>query len=109
MDNMKKETAEEQIKFNDTQTVPLAYHEMCMTRNHKTVLRLLLCWAVSVVAAVAIAVGVFAYMWLQYDYVSTTEYAGVYNITDSEGNVISSDLSPEDVIRIMEELNNGNN
>ncbi len=102
MDN-KKQGMELPIQYSETQTVPLAYHEMCMTRNHRTVLRLLICWAVSVVAAV----GIFAYMWLQYDYVTTEEYSGVYNITDSEGNVVSSDLSPEDVIRIMEVLGNG--
>src|SRR5690625_4421504 len=78
-DNMdsKKPTGENRVKFDDTQTVPLAYHEMCMTRNHKTVLRLFICWALSVV----LVVGIFAYMWLQYDYVSSTEYSGVYNIT----------------------------
>lgn len=89
--------------FGDEHTVPLAYHEMCMTRNHRVVLRLLLAWAVSVVCVVLI----FAYMWLQYDYVSTTEYEGVYNVTDSEGNVISSDLSPEDIIEIVEALDFG--
>src|SRR5699024_10994671 len=105
-DNMdsKKPTGENRVKFDDTQTVRLAYHEMCMTRNHKTVLRLLICWAGSVV----LVVGIFEYMWPQYDYVSSTEYSGVYNITDSQGNVVSSDLTPEDVIRIMEDLSNGN-
>lgn len=89
--------------FDDTKTVPLAYHEMCMTRNAKTIFRIAVCWVVSLIAAI----GIFAYMWLQYDYISTEEYSGVYNITDSEGNVITSDITPEDVIRILKELNNG--
>ena len=28
-------------------------------------------------------------------------------MVDSEGNVVSSDLEPDDVLRILEELNNG--
>lgn len=96
------------------QTVPLAYHEMCMQRaetkderNRRTFKQLIIGWAISVPLAIAIAVGIFAYMWLQYDYVSTTEYSGVYNLTDSEGNVISSDLTPADIIEIMEGFESG--
>lgn len=84
-------------------TVPLTYHEMCMTRNYKTVRHLVICWAISVVLVVL----AFVFLWLQYDYVTTTEYSGVYNITDSEGNVITSDITPEDVIRILEVLGDG--
>ena len=58
-------------------------------------------WAVSLI----LTVFMFVWLWCQYDYESVTEYSGVYNITDSEGNVITSDLTPEDVIRIMETLN----
>lgn len=52
---------------------------------------------------------VFAYMWLQYDYVSTVESSGVYCLTDSAGNVISSDIMPEDIPGILEAIENGNN
>lgn len=86
-------------------SVPLAYHEMCMTRNHKTVLRLLLCWASSVVLIVV----AFVWLWCQYDYVSTVDNTGVYVVEDANGNVIASDLAPDDVIRIMEELTDGEN
>lgn len=95
----------EQLKELEGKTVPLAYHEMCMTRNAKTLRHIVIGWAASIVAVVLI----FAYMWMSYDYVSTTEYAGVYNVTDSEGNVVSSDLSPEEIIEIVKELNRGNN
>lgn len=101
MDNKPKGTPT--VHIDETATVPLTYHEICMTRNSITVRRMIIGWAVSVVLVVT----AFVVLWLQYDYVSTTEYTGVYNLTDSEGNIISSDLSPEDVIRIMEELNNG--
>ena len=83
--------------------IPLPYHEMCETRHHKTIRALLIAWAASVVVIVL----AFVYLWLQYDYVSTTEYQGVYNVADSEGNVLSSDLSPEDIIAIVEAINNG--
>lgn len=85
------------------QTVPLAYHEMCMTRNHMTVRNLIIGWAVSVVLVVC----AFVYLWMQYDYVSTTDNTGVYVLMDSEGNVIANDLGPDDVIHIMETIANG--
>lgn len=87
------------------QTVPLAYHEMCETRNHLTVRNLIIGWAVSVV----LVVFAFVFLWLQYDYVSTTDNTGVYVLTDSEGNVIANDLDPADVIHIMESLIDGKN
>ncbi len=96
---------EETFTADEKATVPLAYHEMCMTRNHKTVLRLLVCWAVSVVLIVC----AFVWLWCQYDYVSTVDNTGVYVVEDANGNVIASDLTPDDVIRIMEELTNGEN
>lgn len=96
---------ENEINNKEMATVPLAYHEMCMTRNHKTVLRLLVCWAVTVV----LIVGAFVWLWCQYDYVSTVDNTGVYVVEDANGNVIASDLSPDDVIRIMQELTNGEN
>lgn len=91
-------------KIDEMANIPLAYHEMCETRSHKTLIVLIIAWAVSLIAAV----GIFAYMWLQYDYVTTTETTGVYVVTDSQGNIIASDLEPEDVIRIIGELGNGN-
>lgn len=93
------------VHIDETATVPLAYHEVCMTRNHRTVGRLIIAWALSVV----LIVGMFVFLWLQYDYVTTTETTGVYVVSDSEGNVIASDLAPEDVIHIMETLSDGNN
>lgn len=42
-------------------------------------------------------------------YESSTELSGVYCLVDSQGNVVSSDLEPEDVIRILEELSHGEN
>lgn len=102
MDNKNEKTAVN-IQYDETATIALAVHEMHMARADRRHFRTCVCWAVSVIA---IVLG-FVWLWQQYDYESTetTEYTGVYNITDSEGNVISSDLTPEDVIRIMENLN----
>lgn len=50
-------------------------------------------------------------------YISTQDYSsdtsvdatGVYNLVDSEGNVIATDLTAEDIERIVELLNSGEN
>ena len=86
------------------QTIPLAYHEVCMERNRRILKYFAIGWAASVV----LIVWFFVYMWLQYDYVSTTEYSGIYNLTDSAGNVISSDIMPEDIPGILEAIYHGN-
>lgn len=100
MDN-KKDSFSVNIEYTEAQTVPLALHEVHMARNDRRIKYLCIGWAASVI----LIVFAFVFLWLQYDYESVTEYSGVYNITDSEGNVITSDLTPEDVIRIMENLN----
>ena len=82
----------EQVDYG-TQTVSLAYHEMCMTREARKQHNI---------------VALFVFLWLQYDYACTNEYSGAYVMVDSQGNVIESDLTPDDVIRILTELNNGN-
>lgn len=87
----------------DGKTIPLAYHEMCMQRAERKSRHKNICWLLSVV----LIVFGFIFLWLQYDYVSTTEYSGVYNLVDSQGNVLTSDISPDDVIRILSTLNDG--
>lgn len=93
------------MNYDEAQTIPLALHETHMARADRrlrwTCLSLCICWAVSLIVTVV----AFVWLWNQYDYESSTEYSGVYNIVDSEGNVLTSDLTPEDVIRIMEILN----
>lgn len=102
MDN-KKEKLPVRMEYNEVQTVPLALHEMHMARNNRLLRYLCIAWALSM----AFVVGAFVWLWNQYDYESSTELSGVYNLVDSQGNVVSSDLAPDDVIRILEELNNG--
>ena len=103
MDNT-KEKLHVSMSYDEAQTSPLALHETPMARADRrlrwTCLSLCICWAVSLIATVI----AFVWLWNQYDYESSTELSGVYNLVDSEGNVISSDLTPEDVIRIVDTL-----
>lgn len=102
MDNA-KEKLHVNMTYDETQTIPLALHEMHMARADRRMFWERICWAVVVIVMVTS----FVWLWQQYDYESTIteEYSGVYNLVDSEGNIVSSDLPPEDVIRIMGALN----
>lgn len=75
-----------------------------MARADRRLFWVCIAWAVALIVIVC----AFVWLWCQYDYESTTEYSGVYNLVDSQGNVVTSDISPDDVIRILEELNSGN-
>ena len=55
---------------------------------------------------VATIAGFIWYLY-QYDFESTIEQNGVYTLIDSQGNVISSDITPEQVESIMEIISNG--
>lgn len=55
---------------------------------------------------VATIAGFIWYLY-QYDFTSTIEQNGVYTLIDSEGNVISSDISTEQIEKIMEIINDG--
>lgn len=55
---------------------------------------------------VATVAGFLLYLY-QYDFESTIEQNGVYTLIDSQGNVISSDITPEQIESIMEIINNG--
>lgn len=102
MDN-KRDKLTINMEYDDGQTVPLALHEMHMARSDRRLYRLCICWAISLVAFVL----AFAWLWNQYTNKSRTELTGVYCLVDSQGNVVTSDLAPDDVIRILEELNDG--
>lgn len=98
-----KEKLHVSMEYNEVQTVPLALHEMHMARYNRLVRWLCMAWALSMV----FVVGAFVWLWNQYDYESSNELSGVYNLVDSQGNVVSADLEPDDVIRILQELENG--
>ena len=102
MDN-KKEKLPVKMEYNEMQSIPLALHEMHMARHNRLLRWLCIAWAASVV----IVTLAFVWLWNQYDYESSTELSGVYNLEDSEGNVVSSDLDPDDVVRILQELEHG--
>lgn len=54
---------------------------------------------------------IMAFIWYlyQYDFTATVEQTGIYTLMDSQGNVISSDLTAEDIIKIEEILEHGKN
>ena len=66
---------------------------------------------VNVAELLAIVIVVLAFVWYlnQYDFTSSIEQNGVYTLIDSEGNVISSDITPEQINEIMEIINDGIN
>ena len=55
---------------------------------------------------VATIAGFIWYLY-QYDFESTIEQNGVYTLIDSQGNVISSDITPDQIESIMEIINDG--
>ena len=55
---------------------------------------------------VATVAGFLLYLY-QYDFESTIEQNGVYTLIDSQGNVISSDITPDQIEIIMEIINDG--
>lgn len=54
-----------------------------------------------------LTIGGFIWYLNQYDFESSIEQNGVYTLIDSQGNVISSDITPEQIERIMEIINDG--
>ena len=64
---------------------------------------------INVAELLAIVIVVLSFVWYlnQYDFTSSIEQNGVYTLIDSEGNVISSDITPEQIESIMEIINDG--
>ncbi len=60
-------------------------------------------------AVEALTIAGFIWYLNQYDFESSIEQNGVYTLIDSQGNVISSDITPEQIEKIMEIVNDGKN
>lgn len=103
----KKNNLSVNLEYDEAQTIPLALHEMHVARADRRLWWVCLCMAIGWALSLIISVLAFVWLWNQYDYESSTELSGVYCLVDSQGNVISSDLEPDDVLRILEELKNG--
>ena len=73
--------------------------------------RTLICTIVTAMAAVLCVVAGFLWYLNQYDFSATTTETitaeGVYAIVDSEGNVIGSDFTAEEIQGLMEGILNG--
>lgn len=59
------------------------------------------------VAVEVLTIGGFIWYLNQYDFISTTEQTGIYTLIDSQGNVISSDITAEQIKEIMEIIDDG--
>lgn len=59
-------------------------------------------------ALVAFMVSAFLLYLYQYDFSGTIEQNGVYTLIDSSGNVISSDITPEQMEDILKIINGEN-
>lgn len=57
---------------------------------------------------IALIIGGFLLYLYQYDFSGTIEQNGVYAIVDSDGNVISSDITPEQMEDILKIINGKN-
>ncbi len=79
--------------------------KLSVERSHKALITVAWLWFASVIAIVS---GFLIYLY-QYDFTATVEQTGVYTLIDSQGNVISSDLTSQDIIKIEEILTNGKN
>lgn len=54
---------------------------------------------------IALIVGGFLLYLYQYDFSGTIEQSGVYTLVDSNGNVISSDITPDQMEEILKIIN----
>lgn len=60
------------------------------------------------IVLVGLIVGAFLLYLYQYDFSGTIEQSGVYTLIDSDGNVISSDITPEQMEDILKIINGEN-
>lgn len=77
-------------------------------RDHKALVTVVKLWFGTVVVGLIM---VLAFVWYlyQYDFTATVEQTGIYTLMDSQGNVLSTDLTADDIIKIEEILENGKN
>lgn len=69
--------------------------------------RMLLVTVVTAIAAVLLVVAGFLMYLNQYDFSSTTTATGVYTVVDSEGNVVASDITSDELVDLMEVVVSG--
>lgn len=89
---------EKELENQDTTMVLLEKSLDNSNRRHNMVIR---CLMVIIVILLAIN-GYFAYIFTTTIVMETTEQEGVYNYVDSDGNIISSDLSLEEMEQLIE-------
>lgn len=75
-------------------------------RDHKALVTVVKLWFGTVIIMLIMVLSFVWYLY-QYDFTATVEQTGVYTLMDSQGNVLSTDLTAEDIIKIEEILENG--
>lgn len=105
---MDEKQIEQKIKDQKEETHSLAMdmlkdYQLREKRSFVERLIILSLWTLSLI----FTIGIFIWYLNQYDFISTVESTGVYNIVDGDGNIISADISPEHIEKILELINNG--
>lgn len=62
-------------------------------------------WLIALIAVMFIGFLVYLY---QYDFSGSIEQNGIYTLVDSDGNIISSDVTPEQMEEIIKIINGEN-
>lgn len=62
-----------------------------------------------IVSIIVLLITIIAGIWYlnQYDFTSEQTVSGVYTLVDSEGNVIATDITPEEYQELVEVISNG--
>lgn len=78
-------------------------------KRQTTTIRIMLAIIVFSLCVITFISCLFVWYLHQFDFVESIDQTGVYTLIDSEGNVISSDLTPDEVKYLMEVLTDGEN
>lgn len=86
--------------------------ELKEENSRKDLLIKRLCKTIALIVSISLlavmsTIGGFLWYLNQYDFTSEQTVSGVYALVDSEGNVIASDFTSEEMAQIMEVLGDG--
>lgn len=86
--------------------------ELKEENSRKDLLIKRLCKTIALIVSISLlavmsTIGGFLWYLNQYDFTSEQTVSGVYALVDSEGNVVASDFTSEEMAQIMEVLGDG--
>lgn len=103
MAELKEEKRTKEDEF-DTESIAMNLLKEFKLQNKRMSSALIACVISFAISTFAIVVGFLIYL-NQYDFSGTIEQTGLYTFVDSDGNVISSDITPEQMEEILEVIN----